>query len=1005
MFFRVLGPVVAEVDGQPISLPGARERCLLGVLLLALPNPVSIDRLIHLLWADSAPDDARSAVYTYVSRLRRVLREVRADGEREWVTRGAAGYRINVGPESVDLHRFTHLTDRARIAADLAQRSALLREALQLWRGPALADVGQPEVRQRIATGIDELRQAAHRLRVDTDLALGRHAEVSAELATLLAESPSDEHLAEQLMRALHGSGRRTEALDVYRRTREHLAEQFGLDPGARLEALHTAVLRAEQITDAPSRSDRVAALPAHTRGAWHTLPRDVADFTGRRDELASAGQALTEPGRPAPPLVVISGPGGVGKTALAVRLARNISSCFPDGQIFIQLTDPDTVRWPAAQALHQVLTALGAAPTALPITVNERSDLLRHLTTGRRILFVFDDAHTEQQIRPLLPADPGCGVVVTSRNRLLGLDGTHRLHLGLLSDDQATALLYRIAGDRVAAAPDVLGRVLRACGGLPLALRIAANRLSGRLDADMAQLAARLEGDRRRLDTLRVGDLDVRACLTVSNHTLSPALRQLMCGLAQLDTRTLPAWTAMAIRDTRAPAAAMLDRLVETSLLQPASSLPGITSYQMHDLVRLFYREVADRRTKRTVGHFALRRVIGGWLTLARAATDAVPSRHILDREPASPWSPPQTDAAATATDPQGWLATHLPDLAAAASQAAREHWPDLAWSLVHRMSGHLFSTGQVDLLTELLAVALRAAATVGDIAGRACLLRLDAHLSELVDRTDRAVESATEAASLYRLLDDERCRADCHTTLAFIAFDRGDLEQAQHLFTQVRQIASTLDDPEPHLLARAYQGLGHCARELGDLHTAQQLMQRGVDAARDGDPFVHAGLLRSLGTTQRAAGDLAAAHTSLLTALDLFHAMGDSCRIAYVQTMLADVLCDSGEITTAQQLAETALPNLIAVGDRGGVARVHGTLASVAIVREDHATARHHLHTALAVWEELGIPRLVRQTRARLARLDQPPGLAPTAPRQSEGQPPTGTHSRACGIAVRLQ
>jgi DNA-binding SARP family transcriptional activator len=445
--FRLLGPLEVVDDGRSIYVGRRRERSLLGVLLLQGNVAVPVERLLELLWEQDPPATARASLHTHIARLRACLNRGGGPSEVRLVG-GDAGYRIEVDRRLVDAHRFRALVDQARTQADPAVRAVLLREALALWRGPILADDASDRLRDRVGAPLTELRLTATELLVDSELARGRHRELIGELTAMTAEHPHSERLIGQLMLALYRSGRQADALDAYQRFCCRLARDLGVDPGLDLRQLHTAVLR-----HAPELSARghdrgwpVAGDANRVRPAM--LPPDVADFTGRAADVAHLTSALRPDQGHAMAGAVITGPGGVGKTTLAVHVAHQLAHEFADGQLYANLHGMHTAPADPFHVLGRFLRMLGVNGTALPGSLDERVETYRDLLAGRRVLVVLDDAKGQVQLRPLLPGSPTCAVIVTSRARLSGFEGGHRLTLDVFTPPEAVALLARVCGD-----------------------------------------------------------------------------------------------------------------------------------------------------------------------------------------------------------------------------------------------------------------------------------------------------------------------------------------------------------------------------------------------------------------------------------------------------------------------------------------------------------------------------------------------------------------------------
>ncbi|WP_433825945.1 helix-turn-helix domain-containing protein [Actinoplanes sp. CA-015351] len=317
-------------------------------------------------------------------------------------------------------------------------------------------------------------------------------------------------------------------------------------------------------------------------------LPRPVPDFTGRVRELAQLTQVANSAG-PAPavaPVVTVSGTAGAGKTTLAVQAAHLLGTAFPGGTLFIDLRGMDTRPAPATEALARLLSALGVRDDEIPAAEMDRAGMYRESLLHRQVLVVFDNVADESQVRPLLPGPGPSLTVITSRRLLAGLEGVHRLNLPQLPADDAATLLRRIIGDRE---PDAVDEVSELCGRLPLALRIAGNRLMSRPRWTVRHLADRLTSERRRLDQLIAGDLRIAAAFNLSYAQLSPQARRLFRRLSLAPGSDFDARIAASL-DPADPDGIedALDELVELSLLQ--AHVDG--RYRFHNLIRLFARE-----------------------------------------------------------------------------------------------------------------------------------------------------------------------------------------------------------------------------------------------------------------------------------------------------------------------------------------------------------------------------------------------------------------------------
>ncbi|MGI5492687.1 BTAD domain-containing putative transcriptional regulator [Microtetraspora malaysiensis] len=625
MEFGVLGPLIMRSDGEATRLTSAKQQTLLAALLCHANTPVSLERLMEALW-EKPPASAAANLRLYVHRLRRALQAP------ERITSHGSGYVLAVHPGELDADRFGELAaeaGRARKAADLNRAGELLTEALALWRGKAYGDIAQTPLIRESAARLEEERLRAVEERADIDLALGRHGEVVPELTLLVDEHPYREVLRRHLMLALYRSGRQSEALEVFRRTRALLMEELGIEPGPELRLLHEAMLRGE--TDLwssphPSSPPVPRELPAGTYG-----------FTGRADAIEALDAALAGDhagiGGPVA-LTVIAGPAGVGKTALGVHWAQRIMHRFPNGQLYLNLRGYSAEpRLRPLEALTALLRALGMPPQRMPSDTAQAAALYRSLMAGRRMLVLLDNAASAEQVRPLLPGAVGCLVVVTSRNRLSGLivrEGARRVTLDVLTPVEARELFVSFLGERrVVSEPEAVAEVAELCGRLPLALRIAAAHLADRPLQRIAHYAVELaEGN--RLAALEIaGDSGtaVRAALEESYETLAPEERRMfrLLGIAPGMDFTVEAAAAASGRGPQA-AVRLLDRLAAAHLLD--ERVPG--RFAFHDLVRLYARAQARVEDSDDERGEAVRRVYRWYLSGAESAADLLYS-HVL--------------------------------------------------------------------------------------------------------------------------------------------------------------------------------------------------------------------------------------------------------------------------------------------------------------------------------------------------------------------------------------
>jgi len=974
MRIRLLGPVELWDGGRPMPV-GPRARVVLAALAINAGRVVSMHRLIAAVWPDEPPATAVTQIHVCVSALRRALTSVGVAEARDLIVTAPPGYLLRVAQDQIDILEFERSLSEARTAADEGdprRAAALLREALALWRGPALEGFAGLTVE---ATRLEERRLAALEERAEADLALGRAADLVSELTALVAEHPLRERLRALLMRALHRAGRRSEALDVYQDARRTLIDELGLEPGPELRRAQEAVLADNEADDeAPEFAAGFKAESAvgPVVSGRSPLPPDIADFTGRRKQVAQAIDAITGGPRPraAVPIVVITGRAGVGKTTLAVHVAHRLRGQF-DGRLYVSLDGAGPAPADPAEVLGRLLRRLGVDGAAIPDEPEDRAESYRARLDGAHVLIVLDNAADERQIRPLLPGSPTCAVIVTSRRHLTGLPGAVHIELGSFDPAQATELLGRVAGmDRVAAEPAAGERISMLCDRLPLALRIAAARLAAKPHWSLDRLASRLADERRRLDELTHADLEVRGSIGLSHQGLSPSAQRAFRLLGLLDAPDFAVWAAAAMMDAPQPAAEeQVEELIDARLLEVAGhDETGQTRYRFHDLVRVYARERAATAEPAAVRRAALSRALSGWLTLAEAAEQRLANPYFAPLYGDAPRR--ALDAETTETllaDPISWFDAEHAAVVAAVRQARDNALPDLCWELASAMLPYFELCGDTVDWRRCCDDALAAARAAGDVRGEAAALINFAGLYFVQSRYDEGGRCFAQAAELCERIGADYGLAGALCGLASANRIKGALEESRARWRRGLEIFAALGDARAE--AYATEGLGLCDFDQGRFASARthfDAMLRLHKAAGNGMGQGQA--LRRLAAVELETGRYAAALALFKEALPVFRELGDRLSEAVVQMRMAECMVREGRHEHARRLLDQCMTIFREVGWRTCEGHVLRLLGEMLIAERDAPGAVIPLQESVRIFRDLEESLDLAETLGRL-------------------------------------
>jgi DNA-binding SARP family transcriptional activator len=598
MEFRVLGSFEVIESSCNIAPTAPKPRQVMALLTLRRNSVVQTSELIDELWEENPPVSAMTTLQTYIYKLRKIFQKC---GAGEILQTRPAGYVLTIPDENVDLYWFEQAIKEGRAILDRGdpvRTAEILADALAMWRGPALVDVIAGNLLSAYVARLEEVRFRALELRIETDLKVGRHLELIGELKSLVVRYPLHEGFHTSLMTALYHSRRRYEALDVYRMLRNNLVEQLGLEPGREVQQLHQALLSADLPAASVIESGpglRRSPVKEHEDGVAPTrLPADT-EFAGRGSDVEKLCRHLATPpaeARGAGRITVISGMPGVGKTALAVHAAHRVRSAFGDGQLYADLKGSSECARDPAEVIHSFLRALGFPGHQIPEGLQDRSTLFRSVAAGRGLLLVLDDAASVAQVRPLLPDDPQCAVIITSRRKLEGPVGAWNIVIDVLDRADSFGLLARIIGrPRIHREQDGAEMLVDACDCLPLALRCVGNRLAAMPGYPLVRMAKELTRSRQRLPELRFGDLDLRSRFDSSYERLGDQEQGVFVLLSMLPSK----FTADAAADLLgwdvSEARRALDHLLNHHLMRCVQH-NGTVRYMFPKLARMYARE-----------------------------------------------------------------------------------------------------------------------------------------------------------------------------------------------------------------------------------------------------------------------------------------------------------------------------------------------------------------------------------------------------------------------------
>jgi DNA-binding SARP family transcriptional activator/Flp pilus assembly protein TadD len=976
--FGVLGPVRAVRDGRELGLGGPKPRAVLALLLVDAGRVVPSEYLAEVLWRGSPPPGAAKTLRSYVSRLRTVV------GPEAALMAQGGGYAIVVEPDRVDAARFERLVGAARDAlgrGEAAAAAGRFGEALALWRGRALADVSEVEPLALEATRLEELRLVALEGRIEADIERGVAGEVTGELERLVAEYPVRERLWRLLVLALYRAERQADALAAYRRARQMLAEELGIEPGEELRQLEGAVLRRE-------------VPPPATAAVTRTLPRDVASFTGRGAEL---GRLLGDLAAAATGGVVgicaIGGMAGIGKTTLAVHAAHRLVERFPDGQLFLPLHAHTPGQRPVdpADALASLLLAAGVGARQIPPGVEARAARWRDYLAGKKVLLVLDDTSGHEQVRPLLPGTAGSLVLITSRRRLAALEDATVISLDTLAPDEAAELLARLAGWPDLGAGDAgVGEIARLCGYLPLAIGMVASQLRHHPAWTTVGLAADLAAARDRLGVMRAENLSVAAAFDLSYQDLTSDQQRLFRRLGLHPGPDIDACAAAALDGTTTETAR---RGLEGLYGQHLITEPTPGRYRLHDLLREHARSLAASDDPATC-EAAAGRLLDYYLHAALAAGSHIPPQRItsVSLPPARP--PDCAPPIATQSQASSWLEAERANLSAAAGYAAATGRTQHAMVIPAVITGFLNLGGYWDQDVALLQTAVAAARQAGDRPSQGQLLLLLGLAQWMTDDVAGATATLRQALALYRDLGDPAGQGDAINGIGYVCLITNDYPAATASLRQALELCRSIG----HRLgqANALSGLGTVYRLTGNYPAAATSLQQALELFRGiGHRAGEYDALSELAIVQTLTGDYPAAATTFEHVLALQRDAGDRFGQAFMLRELGRLQRLTGDYRAAAASQQQALAEFRDLGARTNQPDALNELGLVQQLTGDYAAAAISHQQALEISGDTG----ERQCQAESLN-----GLGELATRTAATQQARDYHTQALAIARDL-
>jgi predicted ATPase/DNA-binding SARP family transcriptional activator len=995
MEFRILGPLEIVEGDRQLQLGGTRERALLAILAIHAGEVVSADRLIEELWGSDLPGHPANALQVVVSRVRKALEDPARPGRL--VTR-KPGYVLDIRPQELDAGRFGWLVEEARRVspADQPRGLSLLEEALGLWRGPALAEFAAEGFAREEITRLEEERIRAVEMKAEAELALGRPAKIVAELRALVAANPLRERLRGQLMLALYRSGRQGEALRVFSEGRGVLVDELGVDPGPELQELHQQILL---------QAASVSGAPEASAGPPGNLPAPVSSFVGRLAELAEARQSLRRSR-----LVTLTGPGGSGKTRLAVELARASLESFPDGVWLVELeavSDPAAVPTSLAAALGigESVSLGGAGETARPLT-DKLIDYLR----GKELLVVLDNCEhlIEACARvsgAVLRSAPKARFLATSRERLgvggeallavppLGVPGALEEDLGQIARSEAVQLFVDRATDvqpafvlDASTAPAV-SHICRRLDGIPLAIELAAARVR---ILPPGQIAARLADRFGLLTSGNRGALPrhqtLRAAIDWSYGLLAGPERDLFGRLSVFAGGfSLEAAEEVCGDEGADPAAVLesLSRLVDQSLVIASgggTSDNGRARFRMLETLR---RYAGERLAESGTADKLARRHAESFLRLAEEAEPMLrgPQQGRWLRALES-----DRDNFSVAMD---WAFRSDPEVAVRLTSALAYSW------LIGRRRSE---------------VRQRLAEAVDKARGAAPAYRARAltWAALLADVEGRAGDAATQAREAYELATDAGdpwWLALGEAVFGLALGLQGEIGQAGELLEAGRARFRAAGDGWGAAIATMLFGYVTAFTADGDRPAA--LARESLDGFRTaGDQWGQTMALELLGLLARRRGAFDDAIGAYAEALGIVRDLGLRDEVPFLLADLADLQVQLGDFETAAVLHKEALDLAQELGAGDAAALARGGLALAARRQGDYGRARELRLLALAFYREAARPAEIAYSLAYLGYVEELRGDLDAAEAcHTESLRVTGDRADAGSAALALE